>query len=204
MRATVRTAGTRQRRPANRRPEFQASVSADEGAEAASAKEQRRRELLFHLHESGQYFAFKEKLKRSVVKLARESLRRDSAKEPDAAEVARFHNELYVSLTMRMNRALDGVFDDARALSPQALQELMGVSDSIAALNHARFMNWHPEFTLDNAKQAVHTDGRSPFDDTHGGGDRGVVAAGSAGGERAYSGAAPMCRGPAASGQPTR
>lgn len=45
--------------------------------------------------------------------------------------------------------------DDARALSPQALQELMGVSDSIAALNHARFMNWHPEFTLDNAKQAV-------------------------------------------------
>ena len=45
--------------------------------------------------------------------------------------------------------------DDARDLSPDALQKLMGVSENIALLNHERFMNWHPDFNLDNAKQAV-------------------------------------------------
>ena len=45
--------------------------------------------------------------------------------------------------------------EDARGLSPEAIQKLMGVSASIAELNHGRFMNWHPEFSLDNAKQAV-------------------------------------------------
>lgn len=45
--------------------------------------------------------------------------------------------------------------EDARALSPESIQKLMGVSEGIATLNHERFMNWHPEFTLDNAKQAV-------------------------------------------------
>ena len=44
---------------------------------------------------------------------------------------------------------------DARKLSPEDLRELMGVSESIAELNHARFMNWGIPFTLDNAKQAV-------------------------------------------------
>lgn len=44
---------------------------------------------------------------------------------------------------------------DARKLSPTDIQSLMGVSDTIASLNHARFMNWHPQFSLDNAKQAV-------------------------------------------------
>ena len=45
--------------------------------------------------------------------------------------------------------------DDARKLSPDDIRGLMGVSDNIATLNHERFMNWHPEFSLDNAKQAV-------------------------------------------------
>ena len=45
--------------------------------------------------------------------------------------------------------------DDARDLSPEALQKLMGVSENIALLNHERFMNWQPDFNLDNAKQAV-------------------------------------------------
>jgi hypothetical protein len=40
-------------------------------------------------------------------------------------------------------------------MSPEDIQSLMGVSENIAALNHARFMNWHPDFTPDNAKQAV-------------------------------------------------
>ncbi|MFV0275723.1 MAG: peroxide stress protein YaaA [Parahaliea sp.] len=44
---------------------------------------------------------------------------------------------------------------DARALSPTAIRELMGVSQNIAELNHARFMNWSTPFSLDNAKQAL-------------------------------------------------
>ncbi len=44
---------------------------------------------------------------------------------------------------------------DARQLSPADIRELMGVSESIANLNHERFMNWQPQFSLENAKQAV-------------------------------------------------
>jgi len=45
--------------------------------------------------------------------------------------------------------------DDARQLSPDDIRDLMGVSENIANLNYTRFMNWHPEFSLNNAKQAV-------------------------------------------------
>ena len=45
--------------------------------------------------------------------------------------------------------------EDARALSPEDIRELMGVSESLAELNHRRFMNWAPPFSLENAKQAV-------------------------------------------------
>ena len=31
----------------------------------------------------------------------------------------------------------------------------MGVSEAIASLNHERFMNWAPESTTANAKQAI-------------------------------------------------
>ena len=40
-------------------------------------------------------------------------------------------------------------------MDPEDIQALMGVSENIAALNHARFMNWDPTFTLSNAKQSV-------------------------------------------------
>lgn len=39
---------------------------------------------------------------------------------------------------------------------PEDIQELMGVSAKIADLNYQRFQNWHPEFDLDNAKQAMY------------------------------------------------
>lgn len=45
--------------------------------------------------------------------------------------------------------------EDARALAPEDIRELMSVSEKIAELNHARFMNWSTPFTKDNAKQAV-------------------------------------------------
>lgn len=45
--------------------------------------------------------------------------------------------------------------EDARELSPDDIRSLMGVSENIAALNHARFMNWAAPFSLENAKQSV-------------------------------------------------
>jgi cytoplasmic iron level regulating protein YaaA (DUF328/UPF0246 family) len=43
----------------------------------------------------------------------------------------------------------------AQTMNPEDIQALMGVSANIAALNHERFMNWQPNFSLQNAKQAV-------------------------------------------------
>ena len=40
-------------------------------------------------------------------------------------------------------------------MTPADIQSLMGVSAKIANPNHERFMNWHPEFTSNNAKQAL-------------------------------------------------
>jgi cytoplasmic iron level regulating protein YaaA (DUF328/UPF0246 family) len=45
--------------------------------------------------------------------------------------------------------------EGARAMSPEDIRGLMGVSEKIADLNHRRFMNWGMPFTLDNAKQSV-------------------------------------------------
>tara|TARA_R110002110_G_scaffold205066_7_gene417013 strand:- start:142861 stop:143646 length:786 start_codon:yes stop_codon:yes gene_type:complete len=49
----------------------------------------------------------------------------------------------------------EALVEDARAMSPQDIRELMGVSENIANLNHQRFMNWSTPFSLDNAKQAL-------------------------------------------------
>lgn len=43
----------------------------------------------------------------------------------------------------------------ARKLKPADLKRLMGISDTLAALNHERFQNWKTPFALDNAKHAV-------------------------------------------------
>ena len=45
--------------------------------------------------------------------------------------------------------------DDARTMAPDDIRSLMGVSEAIASLNHERFMNWAPESTTANAKQAI-------------------------------------------------
>lgn len=42
-----------------------------------------------------------------------------------------------------------------RQLSPPEVSELMGISEKLGDLNFGRFLNWQPEFTSDNAKQAV-------------------------------------------------
>jgi cytoplasmic iron level regulating protein YaaA (DUF328/UPF0246 family) len=45
--------------------------------------------------------------------------------------------------------------EEARALEPGDIRELMGVSEKLAELNHRRFMNWSTPFSLENAKQSV-------------------------------------------------
>lgn len=40
-------------------------------------------------------------------------------------------------------------------LTPADLSSLMHISDKLAGLNAARFAQWHPDFTPENAKQAV-------------------------------------------------
>ena len=42
-----------------------------------------------------------------------------------------------------------------RKLSPNQLAELMKLSDKLAGLNVARFTQWQPAFTLENARQAI-------------------------------------------------
>jgi cytoplasmic iron level regulating protein YaaA (DUF328/UPF0246 family) len=42
-----------------------------------------------------------------------------------------------------------------REMSPVQIGELMHLSDKLAALNVARYGSWHPDFTPDNAKQAL-------------------------------------------------
>ncbi|MGX9462427.1 peroxide stress protein YaaA [Shewanella sp. A14] len=47
------------------------------------------------------------------------------------------------------------LIDVCRELTPMDIASLMKVSDKIAGLNAARFADWQPPFTLDNAKQAI-------------------------------------------------
>lgn len=44
---------------------------------------------------------------------------------------------------------------EARKLSAPQIKALMGISDKLADLNATRFHDWHPDFTPDNARQAI-------------------------------------------------
>ena len=46
--------------------------------------------------------------------------------------------------------------DELRALSPQAISSLMGVSDKLGLLNYDRFASWKTPFKPNNAKQALY------------------------------------------------
>ncbi|HHX35134.1 MAG TPA: peroxide stress protein YaaA [Gammaproteobacteria bacterium] len=47
------------------------------------------------------------------------------------------------------------LIDVVRELAPNELAELMKISDKLAGLNVARFTEWQPDFTLENARQAI-------------------------------------------------
>lgn len=44
---------------------------------------------------------------------------------------------------------------EARKLSAPQIKKLMGISDKLADLNATRFHDWQPDFTPDNARQAI-------------------------------------------------
>lgn len=45
--------------------------------------------------------------------------------------------------------------EQLRELSPQQIAELMSLSDKLASLNAVRFAEWQPDFTVNNARQAL-------------------------------------------------
>jgi len=47
------------------------------------------------------------------------------------------------------------LIDVARQLSAPQIKTLMGISDKLAELNATRFHDWQPDFTPDNARQAI-------------------------------------------------
>jgi uncharacterized protein len=47
------------------------------------------------------------------------------------------------------------LIDELRALSPQAISSLMGISDKLGTLNYDRFASWQMPFSPINAKQAI-------------------------------------------------
>ena len=47
------------------------------------------------------------------------------------------------------------LISEARKLSAPQIKALMGISDKLADLNATRFHDWHPDFTPDNARQAI-------------------------------------------------
>eukprot|EP00741_Cyanophora_paradoxa_P004400 tig00000802_g4271.t1 len=77
-------------------------------AGAPAEAEERRRKLVFELNSSGKYFAFKEKLKKSVVRVVKEKFHRQGAGEP--AEMEALVSDLYVYLVEEMHRALNKTF----------------------------------------------------------------------------------------------
>lgn len=48
-----------------------------------------------------------------------------------------------------------GLIDILRQLAPQDVAQLMSISDKLATLNVARYAAWSPNFTADNARQAL-------------------------------------------------
>ncbi|MEC5343975.1 peroxide stress protein YaaA [Brenneria populi] len=42
-----------------------------------------------------------------------------------------------------------------KKLTPAQISSLMGISDKLGSLNAGRFNDWHPDFTPDNARQAL-------------------------------------------------
>jgi cytoplasmic iron level regulating protein YaaA (DUF328/UPF0246 family) len=49
------------------------------------------------------------------------------------------------------------IMNKLKKLSVSGIKKLMNINDSLAEINYDRFQNWHPEFNLENARQAITT-----------------------------------------------
>ncbi|XP_030645563.1 cilia- and flagella-associated protein 70 [Chanos chanos] len=86
-----------------------------------SAQEQCKRQILGELNYSGKYFAFKEQLKYSVVRIVREKMLRTEA-FTDPAQLQAFLSQLYVFLVDQMHVTLNKTLSvDAQETQPQPL-----------------------------------------------------------------------------------
>lgn len=47
------------------------------------------------------------------------------------------------------------IINKLRSLSPSKLSKLMNISDKLTKENYERYLKWSPDFTIDNAKQAL-------------------------------------------------
>ena len=70
--------------------------------------DQKRRKLLYELNSTGKYFAFKEQLKNSVIKIVREKFLKTSTLT-DQDELQQFLSELYVFLQDELHKSLNDI-----------------------------------------------------------------------------------------------
>ncbi|KAJ8044742.1 Cilia- and flagella-associated protein 70 [Holothuria leucospilota] len=87
---------------------FDDQIQTNQLSSNSEALEERKRRLIYELNTSGKYFAFKEQLKHSVVKIVREKYLKTSTFE-DQEELQLFLSELYVFLVDQMHVGLGKV-----------------------------------------------------------------------------------------------
>jgi len=73
-------------------------------------REERRKALLFKLNSEGKYWTYKERLKRCVVRIVKETMNRPSAQPLDSHSMQTFYNDLYVTLTQQLHTSLNQIF----------------------------------------------------------------------------------------------
>ncbi len=62
--------------------------------------------------------------------------------------ISEYTHHDFMTQSKRLHRQL-------KKLKPSYLQDMMNISPNLAQLNRDRFQLWHPDFTPDNAKQAI-------------------------------------------------
>ncbi|KAJ8346043.1 hypothetical protein SKAU_G00302360 [Synaphobranchus kaupii] len=95
----------------------------------SASQEQRKSQLLAELNYSGRYFAFKEQMKHSVVRIVREKMLRTEVFS-DQEQLQAFLSQLYVFLVDEMHVALN------KTLSPDAQETLQRPLLDSAQLRH--------------------------------------------------------------------
>eukprot|EP01105_Mastigella_eilhardi_P026937 TRINITY_DN79_c0_g2_i1.p1 TRINITY_DN79_c0_g2~~TRINITY_DN79_c0_g2_i1.p1 ORF type:complete len:1197 (+),score=355.13 TRINITY_DN79_c0_g2_i1:447-3593(+) len=118
-------------------------------AEQQLTKDQRRKQFLYALNTGGQYFTFKEKLKKAVVRIVNEKFHKqrfDSKRELDL-----FLNELYVFLMDEMHTTLNKTMQ-----GKPAGNDTPPPKDAVAALARLQRLAEDAELVGNNVKAAAY------------------------------------------------